>query len=332
MLSQQLLETLPEFLLEQEGLPTVARFLAEEFSQRDKTKTMIVSAETGFAVAEVPQDAFYQPPPVAREGTDQLVTPAPRLRPEIESAIVQANFNRGHESSVTKALQERGPVTELMKQEGDPRTLVATYKGRKQLADRLRSELPQLLLEQIPGRLGEFLKLCQIDTDGSGCPAVQDTPGHELRIIAHASVPITDQLSLNLQHDPYTALKERVRAQWVRNIARQVASFSYCQQSVQEVTLEDEFPDALLICDPDTSMALPHLLTLPVEESPAVMLFDGPYLRIHQESYVCESLERRGRWEVAAGFDLTLYLDLGVSKAFRFRDVPVSGLTVEVVS
>jgi hypothetical protein len=289
---------------------------------------MLVSAETGQVVGQIPPDAIYQPETmVEREFTDRLAVPGVRIKPAVEAAIIQAQVAKGQETRVLQILRERAKSTELQAQDGDPRLLVATRSGRVKLADRLRQELPDLLLDG-PGSIGEFTRHFDIRLPG-------DVPAeaHQLRITAHASIPLADMLSINLQHDPYTALRERVRAQWARSIARQVALLTWCQLSERELSLQDAPPAGLLICDPDTAIALPGRNCLAVDNVPSVLLTDhGLYLGIEPEGYVCEAIERHGHWEVAAGFDLTLHVNLATVQALRFTDVPVSGLSVEVVS
>lgn len=324
-LADVLTEALPEYMLDHTGIAEAAQYLAEEFTLRDKNQTLLVSAETGLAVGQVPPDTLYQPDAVEREFTDKLAVPLKRLKPEVEAAIIQAQFNRGHEEKIVQALSKRAISTELQAQTGDPRLQVATYQGRKKLAARMRLELPELLTGG-SGMVRDFLNCCVI-----GLP--EEAPGlaHQLRITAHAAVPLTDMLSLNLQHDPYTALKERVRNQWARNIARQVALFAYCQLTELVKSIRDELPEGLLICDPDTAIAIPSRPSLAVEGVPAVIISKGPFLGIAPDAYVLESIERQGRWEIAAGFDVALNLDLEAIQALHFTDVPISGLTVEVV-
>lgn len=329
MLCSALQESLPEYLIDQDGIPEVAKYLAREFVLRDKTQTLLVSAETGIAVGQVSPSDFYQPPPVEREFSSNLATPALRIRPEIESAIVQGNFNRARETQIMATLTKKVRSTELQLQAGDARLLVATLKGRKTLTELLRQELPELL-QNGPGMLGQFLGMCRI-----GRPEEMDNGsenGHLLRITAHSVVPTLDMLSLNFQHDHYTALKERVRSQWVRGLARQVASLAYFQGPVSHIKLADILPDGLLICDPNTAMALPGRQCLPVDDSLIAVMFDGPKLGIEPDSYVCESIERHGKWEVAAGFDVLLHLDPASVRAFKLLDTPLSGLSVEVVT
>src|ERR1700733_10977289 len=86
-LHTSLIEGLSEYLLDSDKeISEVAYLLAVEHVKRDPNKTLLVSLETGKALAQLPQEAFYVPPPAEREGSDVLVPQAPRLRPEIEAA------------------------------------------------------------------------------------------------------------------------------------------------------------------------------------------------------------------------------------------------------
>lgn len=326
MLTRALTESLPDYMLDQEGIPEVAHYLAQEFALRDKTQTMLVSAETGQVVGQVPPDSIYQPDPVEREFTNRLAVPLARIKPEVEAALIQAHVTKGQESRVLQVLQGRARSTELQIQDGDPRLLVATRNGRAKLTDRLRQELPDLLLEGA-GAIGEFTRHFDIRL-----PADIPEEAHQLRITAHASVSLVDMLTINLRHDLYTALRERIRAQWARNIARQVAILTW-QMPEQELSLKDAPDQGLLICDPDVAAALPGRVCLAVVGASSVLLTSpGLYLGIEPDGYVCEAIERNSQWEIAAGFDLTLHVDLATVRAIRFTDVPASGVSVEVVS
>ena len=333
-LTRALNETLPDYMLDHEAVPEVAHYLAQEFALRDKTHTLLVSAETGQVVGQIPPDAIYQPGPVERENLDQqgeqlagskFAIPLARIKPEVEAAIIQSQVTRGQEQRVVKVLRERARSTELQTQDGDPRLLVSTRSGRVKLADRLRADLPELLIDG-PGVVGEFMRQCDVRPPG-------DVPDdfHRVRITAHASMPLADMLSINLQHDPYTALKERVRSQWARNLARQVALLAYCQLPQESLTVA-EAPEGFLICEPDVTMALQEKgrSSLAVETTPSCVLLT-PCLYLGVDTYVCEGIERSGRWEVAAGFDVELHVNLKAVKSLKFTDVPVSGLSVEVV-
>jgi hypothetical protein len=299
----------------------VAYFLAVEHLQRDPDKTLLVSAETGKAIAQLPSEAFYVPPPAAREGTDELVPQEPRLRPEIESAIVQAQFDVEQDKKTLETLSLRARATELVKDEGDRRLLFATKAGRRKLKDQLQEEL-SLILQDGHGQIAEFIRLCRFEP-GAG----YQVDGHSLRIQAHVMMPIVDSLAGNLRHDYYSVLKSSIRAQWVRVLAGQVASFAHASFPVLGTPVGEGF----LICDADTHIHIQPRGSLPVDNAPTVLVTRGPYLKIDPGSYVCEAIERYGHWEVAAGLEVELHLPLEGLTPYIIPGVPMSGLHVEVI-
>ena len=300
-------------------------FLAEEFEARDKQQTLLVSADTGLAVAQVPPDALYQPDPVAREGTDQLAIPLMRLKPEVEAAIVQHHYRRAEDRGLTAQLQQRARSSELQKAEGDARFRIATRSGRTSLAERLRSDLPTLLQDH-RGPCGSLLRLCRLN---------EPVPSsHSLildwTLFSHASVGVVDGLANNLRHDAYGSARGRVRAGWTRSLAKIIAAVAHLRCAIVPVGTRGELGPGLLLAEPNVIAMGLRADTLFTVEAPAVLLNGDVYLTLRSD-YQLDAYESQARWNLDASVDVCLHLDGGSLTPLIFTDVVESGVTVEVL-
>lgn len=193
----------------EDSLWQTCRYLADEYLQLGD-HILLISTETGQAIARVSDEDVYVPAPVSRETEDgeetRLATPLPRLKPELEGAIVQYQFQKAQDQRVLASLTARTTSTELLRQEGDPRLLRATATGRKRLTEMLMDELPQLWGQQT-GTPGEFLRLCQFK------PATEEEKEPFQSLRARVITSVVDPLTSNLRHDPFTALKRQIKNQ-----------------------------------------------------------------------------------------------------------------------
>jgi hypothetical protein len=154
--------------------------------------------------------------------------------------------------------------------------------------------------------------------------------------MAKVLMPVVDPLTFNLQHDPFTSLKSQIGTQWARDIARVLAAQVYGHGPVLEGSVFDSLPRGFWVASPNVAMALRDRRALVVPEAPSVLLRhdEGPAacILINPESFKCASREFLDRWEVAASLEFTLYIDHRKASAYEFKDVPVSGVAVEVVA
>jgi len=363
-LADALYVRLPEYVLDAENLWETCLYLADEFFQFGKEgKTLIVSRETGRALFTVSEKDIYVPEPVRRETGKMAVKPLPRLRPDLEGMIVQYEFSRGRDQRVLETLAKRVTQTEFLAQEGDNRLLRATRGGRKRIVDLLREDLPNLLPPP-SGIAREFLDLlhfCELSevpvecVEGSGIKACgcDSTEEHQegkcdaYRFEARASVitPVVDPLASNLRHDPYTLLKRQIASKWATEIATHLANtqndlWDHLRDDIVEASVLDSLPSGFWIADPNVAMAFREAASdkkvLPVPGVRTILLHDWSapvaYLCVDPDSYKCDSREFLERWEVAAVFSYTLYVKPGTFSVYQLKDVPESGLSVEVVS
>jgi hypothetical protein len=301
-----------------------ARYLAEEFEARDKTQTLLVSAETGLAVAQIPQDALYQPGPVPREGTDKLATPSMRLKPEIEAAIIQHHHVRGVEDGLIGKLQVRVRSSELQRTEGDARLRIATRTGRKGIAAQLFEELPTLLQDH-RGSLGRLLSLCHVNEPVPGSHSVT----LELSLFTHASLLVADGLATNFRYDAYGLTRERIRGGWTRSLARAIARSAH-RNPPAHVGSHTDLGEGLLIAEPDVIRAVRHANKLLAPDSPAAILRGSVYLTLGLDHQL-NAYEAEARWNVDAWIGVCLHLDPESLEPIVFTDVIESSVLVEVL-
>ena len=322
---------LPAFVLDEANLWDTALYLADEFTQLGDS-LLLVSHETGQAIARITENDIYLPAPLPREGTDTLAQPLPRLRPDLEGLLVEWRFTQGREVRLTDALAKRAKQTPLLRQEGDNRLLRVTKKGRQTIVDRLREDLPTLLQDP-SGIMGEVLRFINFQV----VRPEHLIGGPLMTVYAKILTPVVDPLTFNLHHDPYTALKTQITAQWVRGIATGIASCAFAQGPVLDASVFDTFPNGVWIADPNTAIALKGKRVLPVEGAPSILLHyyvpdekitthpslvaPVAYIYIRDSSYQCSSREFLDRWEVGASFEYEVFLDLSKLSVYRLRDV-----------
>jgi hypothetical protein len=302
-----------------------ALFLAEEFEARDKQQTLLVSADTGLAVAQVPPDALYQPDPVAREGTDQLATPLMRLKPEVEAAIVQHHYRRAEDRSLTAKLQQRARSSELQKAEGDARFRIATRSGRTSLAEQLRGELPTLLSDH-RGASGRLLRLCRLNEPVPSSHSLT----LEWTLFSQVSMLVADGLANNLRHDSYGSARGRIRAGWTRSLAKAIATLAHLKCAKVHVRTRELGPEGLLIAEPNAVAMGLHAKSLFTVEAPSVLLNSDVYLTFRSD-YRLDAYESQARWNLDASIDVCMHLDPEAVSAVIFTDVVESGVSVEVL-
>jgi hypothetical protein len=315
--------------LELEVEPGVCRYLAEEHRSRNKELTLLVSAHTGLPVAQVPEDAIYVPEPVAREGTDALATPLPRLRPEIETAIVLRTNERAADPVLLTQLAARTHSTVLQRTEGDLRFRIATRSGRKRLAERLREELPELLRDH-HGSIGRLFARCRL----TGPIPEEHAIRFPVTLRGHAALLVADALAMNYRHDSYRSAREKIRAGWGRALAKAVATIAH-QTSPRAVTLEDPLlPEGLLIGSPDLASMARQLNVVAVPGVSETVLSGNLFLIVNEDddAYRLDTYETESRWCLDASVTVTLYLDTRSVHPLLFTDLVESGLVVEVLS
>lgn len=308
----------------------VARYLADEYHQMGDTM-LLISRETGKAIGRITDEDVWQPAPVPREdGT--MAVPLPRLRPEVEAFLVMWQFEKGREHRLTSELAPTLNPTELLKQEGDPRLLPVTRGGRNQLVDRLRDLLPKLLL-MTSGSVAQFLTHFEVrGTDPTGTPY---EPLLRCTAVAKTVTGIQDPKAMNLRYNRLGGLCGAVANSWGREVARTLAvaakaHYTPTPKPYTDLTAEEQKGTRMWVGDPDTLDALARRVfksresMLAVPHSPTIGLRGKVgAIVINDGSYECQGRELFDRWEVAAKFEYTLWVDWAEVRAFDLADVPI---------
>lgn len=332
-LADALFICLPEYLESTENLWDTALYLADEFFQFGD-QVLLVSTETGKAICKITEDDIYIPAPTRREGQKGLAQPLPRLKPDLEGFLINWQFTESRDQQILQTLTKRVPSSELLVQEGDNRLLRATRTGRKRLAEIVREELPLLLPPKV-GIAKEFFDLCYFEPSSENDPTDLESLSPE-RAIAKVVVPVVDPLAFNLQQDPLTTIKHQIMYQWVRAIARSLANFVNNKVQALEASVLESLPPSFWITTPNTAMALRGKKVLSVLDVPTVFLhpWEAPiiYLWIRSDSYNCQSYELLDRWEIIAECEFTLRIKLKACSLYHLTDVPLSGLSIEVLA
>jgi hypothetical protein len=171
----------------------VALYLADEFFQTKSTPVTVTDKETGNVVARLPEDAVWQPAPVARQ-SGNLVQPPPRLRPDIEAALVVGQHDRAREQLAVRS--------EGYQNASERQKAILTVDGRGQAASRafeaaLRA-FPQAA-QRLPIELGTGL--------------VQKT------LVAQTALRMPDLQSMNLRFDLDQWLERVLVRHWCNAVA-----------------------------------------------------------------------------------------------------------------
>lgn len=172
----------------------VALYLADEFFQTKSTPVTVTDKETGDVVARLPEDAVWQPAQVARQ-SGNLVQPPPRLRPDIEAALVVGHHDRARERLAVHS--------EGYQRASEGQKAILTTEGRLNTSNAAFEAAMRALPEHAAARLPVEL--------GHG-----DSP---LTLVANATLRIPDLQSMNLQFAFSQWLERRLVQQWCNAIA-----------------------------------------------------------------------------------------------------------------
>lgn len=320
------------------NIEAVARYLADEYMQLGDA-ILLVSSETGRAIARLRDEDFYQPAPVPREGGG-LATPGLRVRPEIEAAVVQWQFDRAHEDRAQSAMLAKLPQTALLRAQGDRRALFATRQGRKVLTAEIGAHLPSLLPDQCKGATKTLFNYLRIVNEAPADPAY--TCLGEVTNHATATYPLSDKKAKNLRHDVWSSILATTASGWARSVAHFVLGFAK-DQKAEDVTisaLQLRRGVNFWVCSPNVVVALNLIHPewsaefLPVGTGDDFALgFSEPcgFVVIDESSYDIKDREVFDRWEVATSFRAKVWVDWSRVAGFVIHNVPPTGLAVEVV-
>jgi hypothetical protein len=279
----------------------VALYLTDEYRQVGSS-LLLISNETGRAFAKVTDADLYVPPAQAREGEGGIVFPAsglssgaPRLKPQLEGAIVTRLFDQADDARALRSLAARLPGEP---RHNDPRLRAATAAGRDGVVQLLSENLSEELRTTRRGSPGAFLRLLEA-TPGDA------SKGHP--IVAMATTSIVDRLGKNLRHDPYRALLAALVSTLARSLADRLVSPIKSTSGLldwQEVS-----PEGVWIVPPSEAFLLQRqgaeVLTVP--SAVFVYHIPGPGIQVTYGTPEVRGGERSGRWQV--GCSLPVFVE-----------------------
>jgi len=328
-LKERLIVELQKFFPE-EDVQEEASYLADEYTQIGDS-ILLVSAETGRALARITDADFYQPAPLPRE-SGNMALPAKRLRPDVEGFIVQWTFDQSREREVMEKLLERlPPQTALLRDEGDSRLLFTSRAGRRKLTSQVQTALPTLLSETsgLPRAFLDFFPL--------GKPSGPMTK-IEVKGIGSLRYPIQDPTARNLRFDVRQAVLGSTATAWVRGMARQLASAAVEAGQVKpSVTLQQALEGrrtGLWLVTPNAARAFQGVRVLPISVDREVALYltePAGFVDVNPDGFWCRTAEIHERWNVETEMEGTLWVDWAKVYAVELADIPMTGTSVEVL-
>jgi len=311
-----------------------ALYLAAEFLQFGDT-LLLISRETGRAMARITEDDIWQPPAVPRE-SGGMALPLPRLRPDLEGFLYQYEHEQGREAKLQADLAVRTNQTAFLAVEGDRRLNVSTRQGRRIIEQEIQARGTQVL-SGATGLIQAFLQHF-VETPQEGM--TQALIGVAL---ARTRMMIPDLVAVNYRFDHASGQQHSLTNEWVREIARGVSVEAHRRWPATEVRFSEVTERTLQECkfwvaDPSISAALfrvPGVSVLHVPGAQPVGFNHRPAgaLVIEPGSLHVEGREVAERWSVAGRFSYQLYLDWSSVVTLQITDCPIQDAPpVEIVT
>jgi len=317
---QYLLNRLSSYLGKHEGdLPSVAEYLADEHEQLGDG-ILVISPQTGRAIAKLKDEDFYQPAPVPREmGT--MITPPVRVRPEIESYIIQKHADGAREREQYAQMLARIPcVSYLPDAVARRKALFVTKAGRSEVAKLIHDRLPKLI-EGVQGSAREFFKFFPMGVCQNPCESM------EVNVSALVQLGVQDVTTQNMNHDVFTAASAAIPAVWARTLAKVILAKSaqWASMEVREVV-----GDGLYLASANTSPYV-HGAMIVVDEPDGVVVcltnLSGS-LEIHD--YASDWREVHDKWVFEASFTGVLHLEWDKIQVLKVEGIEISGVVMEM--
>lgn len=322
-----------------------ALYLLDEYDQLGEG-VHLVSTETGRVLLTLMDEDIWDPGMIPREG-GRMVKGLPRIRPDLEASITTWTFDRNREERVVETLAKKGYQTTLLKEEGDPRLLVATRRGRTQIVKDIASFTPADLLGACGGTSGAFLRYFEIRTKEPIEPAFEKILEGTLK--SSSTMTISDQTTVNLHHSRAGTLRGVLAQGWARDLAGKLveevhkrfdeihARFGGAMryESLEELTAENtrDWKARFWIVPPE---AMAHMnrtrpdwnflpVALTVDKTYFVGLLHSKVgILVIPEQFGAETNEMFEKWTTSAHLDFQLYVDWS---AFCYH--AISGMTYQ---
>ena len=311
----------------------VAEYLADEFEQLGDG-ILLVSTDTGKAIAKISEDSLYQAGSIPRE-SGSLVERGWRIRPDVEAFLTYWAFENDREKRVRHQVLARLNQTELQREEGDRRTQVLSKVGRRDISQAVQD----LIGSAFRNSAGKSLSLLSYFPVGGS----MSEPCTPIKIILWSRVRrmISDMLSTNPKYDHLTATLAAVTSSWTKSIVSTLLQEATSRETAGpamtlDEALEDHGVGGMWFCEPNLARAMLdqgcRVFAAPGPSNLAIHLFrQSGYLELDDEKIGTNHREVHDRWTVESAAEVILhacwdYIDI----------VPVtgdftSGVSVEVI-
>lgn len=276
----------------------------------------LVDTRTGRVALAVREEDIYQPAPVPREGGG-MATPLPRIRPDLEAAVTCWFHDREREERVVAALVARARQTDLLREDGDPRLLVATRAGRRHIVNQLSTFDPKVLLRAAGGTSGTFLTHFELTTNEDSA----DLEGLTLiegEAFSRSVMGVQDQTTVNLRHNRAASLQGALVQGWIREIARRLGNAAHSRVKPREVHVRDLAKADLAaatfwVCPPEDLRYLKKadlsLALMPIASANLTGLQAAAGVLVVPAEFSATSREMFDRWEAHSSVKFRLWID-----------------------
>lgn len=321
----------PELTGDAGAVREAALYLADEFLQLGD-RLLLVSRETGRALASITDDDLWQPPAVPREGGG-LAKPLPRLRPELEAFLYQHIHEHDREAQLLASLAVRTHQTAFLAEEGDRRLNVATRAGRRAIEAEIQARGSNLF-DSLQSTGQSFLQLF------AHPPTPGMTPALAGIAMARTRTHITDAQAINYRFDHAGSQYASLTGALIRELAFALAIEAHRQKPPAEVSYErmavgDLGGAAFWLVDPQLSAAFMRFPGISVMYIPGVpptgFLSPAGSFAMEAGSLKIEGREVFDRWDVMGRFSYTVHLDWGAVRTLLVTDAPQPAAVAEVV-
>lgn len=330
--AQKLAESIEPILLKEfernpASVPMTARYLADEYLQIGDT-ILIIDPKTGKAIAKITDEDFWTPSPVPREdGT--MAHSTPRLRPDLQGALVRWRFDTEREKETLSSLSEKVLFTPLdyEKSDSNPKLLPTTRTGREELVQQLNDFTPSDIIQSLSGTTRMFLDAWR-EGEPSNVFAFQPFLG--LEAISCSTFGLQDLRARNLSFSVRTSSKVTIATSWARAIAKQLLEMTLSTPSTEvDFSQIEADPTSLWLTEAHGAWHLQ--LKGQKAFSTGESTDSGKALRFLSHKclgyvafrrYVVDSREIHDRWEILGRLTYDLYVDPSVLTPLRIMNLP----------
>jgi len=316
-----------------EAIQEAALYLADEYLQIGDT-LLLISRETGRAIARITDDDIWQPRPVRRE-SGGLAKPLPRLRPELEAFLYEYVHEQDREARLQADLAVRHHQTDYLQAEGDRRLNIATRQGRRAIEAEIQTKGSKLF-DALPSVARHFLGL------------FTDEPQSELPLalsgiaMARVRTHLPDAQAVNYRFDHAASHHLSLAHELVRELGRALSLEAHRQKPPAEISYADVRPHHLggatvWVCDPAIATVFTRIPGISVFYIPGIAPVGflpapvGTFV-MEAESLKVEGREVFDRWDMMGRFSYTVRLDWEKVVTLSVTDLPAEAdPVVEVV-